>query len=543
MMTECDVVLIVRTTAARDAVLNAVTDGGVHSVVSEVQVEGSKMSFFRNHDGRKVGIIVSAASSDVARKRKMEGVAMRISCPCIGLIDPGYTAGDINPRSSQVPKSCALVFVEDVEMLMDLLGYRHVQPLQREVLRPLFLRREQEVSGTAAVGPDPVPPRPPLFPGDDSFRAFRAQAAEMGPPPFHVVDMPATPAEAEALNRSRQATRRRTASIMVNDVEPHPRFERAVPSAAAVAAASAPNRRAPPYREDPHYSNMDFMGNPMDMADDLDDEGYIPYDRRPPYPVSAPWLHDGDPRGFSTPPPVPVDQRPRPAWMVEMIDLSRPIRNVRPPPPPPPPPPLPNDPRERAHEMLLQQMRDADNTAADNAAAMPPWMASPSSSMPMTNQERRRRSRLRVDERSQQQALTGLVANKETKKALAKKREESTEIEAMCISAEDNSCTICMEKHITTMVLPCRHASFCHACITYWVDAHSTCPTCKAEVATTVQMITKFDAIEEHKRRRLEADSKDDNKAARARRKEVAAALRKEADELEAAQVPKKEEG
>jgi hypothetical protein len=544
-MAECDLVLIVRTPAARDAVLNAVTDEGVKSVQSEMQVEGSKMCFFRNHDGRKVGIIVSAASSDLARKRKMEGIATRVTCPCIGLIDPGYSAGDINPRTSLVPPSCALVFIEDVEMLMEVLGYRMVDGMQREVLKPLFLRQPQQPEAHAGAREDQTAPIRMLDIDATAFRALRAQAAEQGPHEEAEALRRSRIEATEALRRSRIGAHQRRVSVMVNDVEVRPRFERAVPSAAAQQAARnelpprAPNRRAPPLRNDPHYDNMDFMGNPMDLG-----EGEEPaYQDQPPdyYPhyeegpsnvfplMQSPQSANHSNRPAGTPPP---------AWYVDMMFAARPDersdRSVR-------APPLPNDPRERAQEMLQQQMRQIDIDAADNAVAVPSsGVQLPV--LPMTNQERRRRSRLRVDERSQQQALTGLVANKQTKKALEKKRDEATDIDAMCISAEDNACTICMEKHITTMVLPCRHTSFCHACISYWVDAHNTCPTCKAEVATIVQMITKFDAIEEHKRRRLEADSKDDNKAAKARRREVAAALRKEADELEAAEPPPKEE-
>jgi len=95
----------------------------------------------------------------------------------------------------------------------------------------------------------------------------------------------------------------------------------------------------------------------------------------------------------------------------------------------------------------------------------------------------------------------------------------------MTVLAEDNTCIICMTSHITAMTLPCRHAMFCYTCITAWLEHHNSCPSCKDDVTTAVQIITKFNANEEHKMRRTSG----------AATVKLAAALRAEADLLEKA--------
>ena len=44
------------------------------------------------------------------------------------------------------------MFVDDLEMLMDLLGYDHIQAIQREILKPIF------TAGADTDLPNPLPP-------------------------------------------------------------------------------------------------------------------------------------------------------------------------------------------------------------------------------------------------------------------------------------------------------------------------------------------------------------------------------------------------
>jgi len=83
-----------------------------------------------------------------------------------------------------------------------------------------------------------------------------------------------------------------------------------------------------------------------------------------------------------------------------------------------------------------------------------------------------------------------------------KQREEDKEIEAMCVPADHNTCTICMTSHVTSMLLPCLHFQFCHDCITEWLKKTPSCPICKRQDSTVVQPRTKFNVQEEHRRRK-----------------------------------------
>jgi len=554
MSTKCDVVLIVRTPAAKLALLNGLTERGQLSVESEVTMEGSKMYCFRNRDKRKVGIIVSAATDARARLLKMCGVAAKTGCECLGLIDAGYDVEFMKQRRADVPSGCAVLFVDDLEMLMDLMGYDRIEAIQREVLKPLFAQEPAVVA--------PPPPPVPLSsrsssvitaedygdPSDEdvlvrngassssssvqagpgsvvmsnvsmdgaTFRALMGLAAAQAPGsnPFQVVHMPANAEEELVLNESRRR-RRANQSIMVDGgggSSSGTGFQRVVPSAfterlqqefAASHRPLVPSRRTPLVPGS--HVNLDLM----DVGDDDDDDNE---DREDNYEDLGEEVES-----IAIPEETPeVVSVQRPHWLEAFYAhnpaVSRPrdippgSRNLpQPPLLPIPPSPLP-----------------------------PPLSPTVSEAVrPMTNSERRRRQRHRANEQSQQRALGRIARNKETKKAVSKVREEAADISAMCTTAEDNTCTICMSSHITTMVLPCRHAHFCHGCITPWVNVHNNCPTCKTAVVTTVQMLTKFDPIEEHERRKRHPENLERDASAKARRKERADALRKEADELE----------
>jgi len=592
--TTCDVVLIVRTAAARLALLNALTDRGQLSVENEVQLEGSKMSCFRNRDKRKVGIIVSAAADPRARMLKMCGVAAKTKCSSLGLIDAGYDVEFLQRRRAELPSRCGVMFVDDLEMLMDLLGYDHIQAIQREILKPIF------TAGADTDLPNPLPPvsataRPketvitvedygePSDGDEDgsirvsgggstvqagpgsvvmsnvsmdgaTFRALMDIAAQQRPgsSPFQVVPMPATPEEHRALNRSGSGSgsgpqrvrkpslvevdrklnrsvpghsRGRGTSIMVNDMAPKRRIERTVPSPAVVRLPSpsprrypplVPTRRAPPPAPG-QWADVDLMD--MDEDEEPEEPEEEEEEQEDRY-----WDAGEEIESVARPePPSPpeVPEVPgRPQWLAAFYARNEALA-PRGQAPQNAPPPSPSDAFARiVHEQALLHV---DPLAAESALPLP-----------MTRNERRRHQRQRADERSQQRALGRLAKNEKTKKAVSKVREEAPDIAAMCTTAEDNTCTICMHSHITTLLLPCRHALFCHGCITPWVQAHNNCPTCKTPVVTTVQMLTKFDPIEEHERRKRDPTNLERDTSVKKYRKERADALRKEADDLEA---------
>lgn len=60
--------------------------------------------------------------------------------------------------------------------------------------------------------------------------------------------------------------------------------------------------------------------------------------------------------------------------------------------------------------------------------------------------------------------------------------EDDRDIPAMTILREHNTCTICVDRHITSMVLPCAHLLFCRTCIELWKEKANTCPKCRAKI-------------------------------------------------------------
>jgi hypothetical protein len=372
--------------------------------------------------------------------------------------------------------------------------------------------------------------------GETFLNLLQQQRAVIPPQanPLRVGPQPASPEEEEVLRRM---TRNRNAgvpisapdararmvpglaqSIMVHDSRN--RFQRAVPMAVPRQHQQQDEGEGyqplVPFRQDPpavapalrRYQSLDRMGHPMELGDydedDLDDDGM----------EDVPGLDEGLYRQQVV--PTGVGGGGGGPGLIERLAATGYFGSN------------------------LEAARAADRQAQDNNVVSGGAVAQAAQTVvtplrPMTRREQRGRVRRRQDEHAQQRAITEMVGDRETKQVLAKKREEPPDMRAMCTTAKMNTCTICMENHITTMVLPCRHTLFCNRCITEWVDAHGTCTACRADVTTTVQMITNFDVIEENKRRKVDpADSEERKNAAKAHRKEVADALRKEADNLEA---------
>lgn len=110
------------------------------------------------------------------------------------------------------------------------------------------------------------------------------------------------------------------------------------------------------------------------------------------------------------------------------------------------------------------------------------------------------RARNRIAENRLRNTVTTTV--KKAKETLSRPREEDADIDAMEVSAENNTCMICMSAHITTAALPCRHYLFCNRCIKTWMQAgDKKCPMCKGDILTTVQLITHLNVNDEHRRR------------------------------------------
>jgi len=531
---DCDVVIIVRAVSDRVAVLNALTEHGERSVESEIKIKDAKLAFFRNHDGRRIAVTVAASKDPRARMDRMRDVATRTRCSCVALIQPGYTAQDLQMRR-QIPDGCVPMFVEDTNMLLEILGYtQNINPLGREILNPLFPREvpsarpvpplspirveaesDDDLEGMlqSLLIPEPgsMPPRVTpnrgggpstirVGPGSTVFSNVSMDAATfrsiMDAAPRYrgnvsaVIDMPATREEEEILNRPRSQppSRRRLGSggsIMTNDLVPPGPFRRAVPSAATV-------RLSPP----PDYG-----------VEDDEEHGYqplVPFPRNPP---TVPVINDIDG-------PDEYDRIMRAQdGYTGAVPPSMSARDF-----------------ESAIRLARQLDAQATDMEALERAAEP--VADVRAGRPMTAQERRRVSRRRVEEQGQQSAVVRVVKKTKKNPAMAP-REEAPNITAMCVPAKYNRCTICLDGHITTAVLPCMHMLFCYACISKWVEVHHNCPACKTGVEATIQPRTLFDAPEEHKRRKLDPEDKDRDKNARANRKEVADALRKEAQDLE----------
>jgi len=124
--------------------------------------------------------------------------------------------------------------------------------------------------------------------------------------------------------------------------------------------------------------------------------------------------------------------------------------------------------------------------------------------------DRRRAAQAHMAARALQRDLARMVAKPEVKKKLEKRnRTEEPGIAAMPVSADDNTCMICLHSHVTTAALPCGDLMFCNACITKWLAKSKTCPHCRAEVLSTVQVVTKFNPNEEAKKQKQEPAKKE----------------------------------
>ena len=137
-----------------------------------------------------------------------------------------------------------------------------------------------------------------------------------------------------------------------------------------------------------------------------------------------------------------------------------------------------------------------------------------------------RRLERRREEARASQAVRLAGVDDRAKRAM-QARQEPADLKPMAVPAEDNTCFICTDAHVTAMLLPCLHYMFCKACIDQWLDkgggGRRKCPVCNTEDVTVVQPRHQTDYADEYRKRRADP----------AHRTEVAKKLRRDADALD----------
>jgi hypothetical protein len=53
------------------------------------------------------------------------------------------------------------------------------------------------------------------------------------------------------------------------------------------------------------------------------------------------------------------------------------------------------------------------------------------------------------------------------------------------LQADRLTCSICMERHIDRLLIPCRHV-FCHVCVDALRAHKKPCPICRSPIADSV---------------------------------------------------------
>lgn len=98
------------------------------------------------------------------------------------------------------------------------------------------------------------------------------------------------------------------------------------------------------------------------------------------------------------------------------------------------------------------------------------------------------RLRERVDAAASARAARQLVEAPDVQRMIAPRLQKSNDKDAMPLTVDDNTCTVCMESHITTMLFPCLHYVFCAGCIEAWKDnGHTECPLCRIKIELVLQ--------------------------------------------------------
>ena len=165
-------------------------------------------------------------------------------------------------------------------------------------------------------------------------------------------------------------------------------------------------------------------------------------------------------------------------------------------------------------EFLQRQARDnalRRNAGPRSGAAARANQASPAASVASgvhsVGLRRGQAGSLARQRMAQNQTLSAVrnALKKPESRKMVEKREEDKDIDAMPVTADDNTCMICMTSHITTLAIPCMHLLFCNGCITKWIEKAPKCPSCNTPVSSTVQVRGKFNPQDEHQRRKRDA--------------------------------------
>lgn len=101
------------------------------------------------------------------------------------------------------------------------------------------------------------------------------------------------------------------------------------------------------------------------------------------------------------------------------------------------------------------------------------------------NNQLRDRIQARANARAAQQIVNTDPA---VKKMVAPRMEKSDDVDAVAMTAEDNTCTVCLQSHITTMLFPCLHFVYCAGCIGAWkAGGNDGCPICRTKIEMVLQ--------------------------------------------------------
>lgn len=107
----------------------------------------------------------------------------------------------------------------------------------------------------------------------------------------------------------------------------------------------------------------------------------------------------------------------------------------------------------------------------------------------LVGQPRNNQLRDRIHARNNARAAQQLVnADPAVKKMVAPRMEKSDDVDAVAMTAEDNTCTVCLQSHVTTMLFPCLHYLFCAGCVGVWQSGgNKECPICRTEIKMVLQ--------------------------------------------------------
>jgi hypothetical protein len=146
-------------------------------------------------------------------------------------------------------------------------------------------------------------------------------------------------------------------------------------------------------------------------------------------------------------------------------------------------------PPAQARPANMEQVRLAPPPPPPPAPAPAPSVAAAAPAGRVVGRQQNTRLRERVNARAAAARALEVVNNSADAKKLVQPRlEKSNDVTAVATTADENTCIICVDSHITTMLFPCLHYQFCSGCITAWKDNHNEdCPVCRAKIELVLQ--------------------------------------------------------